>query len=44
MTLLQLSSFGSDARASSPKVSQTLQFDRDSAQRLRDYIDRTFPS
>ena len=41
--LLQLSSFGSDSRASEPKVSQTLQFSRDSARRLREYIDQTFP-
>lgn len=40
--LLQLSSFGSDGRASTPKVSQTLQFDRSMALRLRSYIDQYF--
>lgn len=42
-TLMQLSSFGSDARASHPKVSQTLQFDREAARILRNYIDQCFP-
>lgn len=40
--LLQLSSFGSDARASQPKVSQTLQFDRESAILLSQQINRCF--
>jgi hypothetical protein len=42
-TLMQLSSFGSDTRASRPKVSQTLQFDREMAHILRDHIDKLFP-
>jgi hypothetical protein len=42
--LLQLSTFGSDHRASLPKVSQTLQFDRATAINLRDLIDRYLAS
>lgn len=41
--LLQVSTFGSDSRASHPKVSQTLQFDRDSAALLKHAIDTVFP-
>lgn len=41
--LLQISTFGSDVRASKPKVSQTLQFDRDSAVLLKAAIDVAFP-
>lgn len=41
-TLLQLSSFGSDARASGAKVSQTLQFDRDTALALAQRIHGCF--
>jgi len=40
--LLQLSSFGSDARASEAKVSQTLQFDRDTALALAQHIHGCF--
>ena len=40
--LLQLSTFGSDQRASEPKVSQTIQFDRAAAARLKDLIEETF--
>lgn len=40
--LLQLSTYGSDKRASEPKVSQTLQLDREAALRLRAIIDQTF--
>lgn len=41
--LLQLSTYGSDDRASEPKVSQTVQFDRSTAQQLREVISRVFP-
>ncbi len=41
--LLQVSTFGSDARASDPKVSQTVQFDLHSAALLRKAIDETYP-
>lgn len=41
-TLLQLSTFGSSSRASEPKVSQTIQIDRDMARQLRGLIDETF--
>jgi hypothetical protein len=40
--LLQISTFGSDNRASQPKVSQTLQFDRSVAVRLIEAIEATF--
>lgn len=40
--LLQLSTFGSSQRKSQPKVSQTIQMDRDTALRLRELIDHTF--
>lgn len=40
---LQVSSFGSDARESRPKVSQTLQFDRTSALQLKRAIEVAFP-
>lgn len=40
--LLQLSTFGSAHRVSEPKVSQTIQLDRESALRLRDEIDTAF--
>ncbi len=41
--LLQISTFGSDVRASQPKVSQTLQFDRSAAMLLKQAIDSAFP-
>lgn len=41
--LLQISTFGSDVRASQPKVSQTLQFDRSRAILLKAAIDTVFP-
>ena len=41
--LLQLSTFGSDSRQSQPKVSQTLQFDREKAAELMEIIRATFP-
>jgi hypothetical protein len=41
--VLQISTFGSDVRASRPKVSQTLQFDRESAALLKAAIDAAFP-
>lgn len=40
--LLQLSTYGSDARASRPKVSQTIQLDRTVARQLVDILTRTF--
>lgn len=40
--LLQLSTFGSKDRQSEPKVSQTIQLDREAALRLRALIDETF--
>ena len=40
--LLQLSTFGSDARVSSPKVSQTIQVDAAMARKLRDILEETF--
>lgn len=40
--MLQLSTFGSANRVSEPKVSQTIQLDRDAALRLRALIDETF--
>jgi hypothetical protein len=42
-TLLQLSTYGSDQRASHKKVSQTLQLDRQRALQLADIIANTFP-
>lgn len=41
--LLHLSTFGSDARKSQPKVSQTLQIDARIAAELIDVICETFP-
>ncbi|RLP77869.1 hypothetical protein D9V32_00600 [Mycetocola tolaasinivorans] len=41
--LLQVSTFGSDDRVSRPKVSQTIQFDRDSARVLKKAIEAAFP-
>lgn len=41
--LLQLSTFGSADRQSRPKVSQTIQFDKEHALELRRAIDRLFP-
>lgn len=41
--LLQLSTYGSDARKSQPKVSQTLQFDRVAAAELIRALRSTFP-
>lgn len=41
-TLLQISTYGSDSRASEPKVSQTLQFDRSMATTLRNALNETF--
>lgn len=40
---LQVSTFGSDLRASKPKVSQTMQFDEDSVLALLEGISQTFP-
>lgn len=40
--LIQLSTFGSDQRASEPKVSQTIQMDKEVALELRSLIDRVF--
>lgn len=42
-SLLQVATFGSDSRASQPKVSQTFQFDRSSAKLLKRAIESTFP-
>ena len=39
----QLSTFGSEDRASAPKVSQTIQLDRNSALELRIALEETFP-
>lgn len=41
--LLQISTFGSDSRQSQPKVSQTLQFDKNSAAILKKAIEQIFP-
>ncbi|MBN9608212.1 MAG: hypothetical protein BGO26_20730 [Actinobacteria bacterium 69-20] len=41
--LLQISTFGSDDRASRRKVSQAIQFDREMAQLLKAAIESTFP-
>jgi len=41
--LLQISTFGSDLRASEPKVSQTIQIDGELAQELRIVLDLLFP-
>lgn len=41
---LQISSFGSDDRRREKKVSQTLQFDRESALQLAAHIERVFGS
>jgi len=41
--LLQLSTYGSDQRASGKKVSQTLQFDRESLAALMQITKRAFP-
>jgi hypothetical protein len=43
-TYLQLSTFGSATRVSEPKVSQTIQIDRDTARQIRQLIDETFGS
>ena len=40
--LLQVSTFGSDSRASIPKVSQTIQLDEGMAHQLRSALDDTF--
>ena len=40
--LLQLATFGSDQRKSPPKVSQTIQLDRDAAAALVDILRSTF--
>lgn len=40
--LLQLSTYGSDTRASRPKVSQTIQLDRTVAKELVEVLTRTF--
>lgn len=42
--LLQISTFGSDSRASQPKVSQTIQFDRSTARQLQSIFDQVFGS
>ena len=44
VVLLQLSTFGSDDRQSEPKVSQTIQLDKNAALALRAFIDATFGS
>ena len=41
-TYLQISSFGSDQRRREKKVSQTLQFDRETALALAAHIERVF--
>lgn len=41
--MLQLSTFGSDQRKSDPKVSQTLQLDRQGAAALVKLLNDTFP-
>lgn len=41
--VLQLSTYGSDDRASPPKVSQTLQLDEQSARELVGIIEQAFP-
>jgi hypothetical protein len=41
---LQLSTYGSDSRASHPKVSQTIQLDASMARSLADIIRQTFGS
>lgn len=41
--LLQISTYGSDARASRPKVSQTIQFNREQAILLKRAIEEAFP-
>lgn len=41
--LLQLSTFGSDSRASPPKVSQTLQLDEVRARELQRILRQAFP-
>lgn len=43
VTLLQLSTYGSDQRASQPKVSQTLQLDEAGARELLTIIQTAFP-
>lgn len=40
--LISLRTFGSDKRMSGPKVSQSMQFDREHALRLAELITRTF--
>jgi 5-methylcytosine-specific restriction protein B len=40
--LLQLSTYGSDDRQSQPKVSQTIQLDRDVARQLVQVLQETF--
>lgn len=42
-TLLHLATYGSDTRASEPKVSQVLQLDRRIALQLAELIRSTFP-
>jgi len=41
--LLQLSTYGSDERISRPKVSQTIQLNRDAARALLQIISQAFP-
>ena len=41
--LFQISTFGSDGRASSPKVSQTVQVNRATAEQLKAALEKTFP-
>ncbi|SDS65200.1 hypothetical protein SAMN04489812_2567 [Microlunatus soli] len=40
---LQISTYGSDARMSKPKVSQTIQLDRERAALLKEAIEVAFP-
>ncbi|GEN80511.1 hypothetical protein AFE02nite_22450 [Actinotalea fermentans] len=42
--LFQLSTYGSDARASEPKVSQTIQFDETAARALLGALREAFPT
>ncbi len=42
-SLLQISTYGSDSRASQPKVSQTVQLDREMAALLKEAIEIAFP-
>lgn len=43
LKLFQISTLGSDGRVSKPKVSQTLQFDKESAILLKNALHEVFP-